>query len=119
NKLLFKFVRSTYPNNIRTKLGWKICNDKLLTERFLKYSSVKTLDTVVFKEDEFLNALNYVKNSDNKFVIKPSNLMQSLGVFTNVTYDNFIDSWNNCLKLQKYYKIDNPTILVQNQLDGL
>src|SRR5699024_4515965 len=62
NEPFLDFNKGFYPNN--TKIGKLIANDKFLTERFLKYSGVKTPDTKLLKEHEIHKAEEIIKNGN-------------------------------------------------------
>ena len=114
---LFRFVKGVYPNI--SNFGRKICDDKLLTEYFLKKNNIKTPNTQIFNEKEYKKALDYVKSNNDNYVIKPANLMMALGVYLDVTSENFTKSWNQSMDTQKKYLKSSPKILLQNQVTGL
>jgi len=67
------YHKGFYPNN--TDLGRLISNDKILSEKFLKFSDVKTPDTKVFNEKEFNEAYDFIsQNYSSIFVLKPKDL---------------------------------------------
>ena len=93
------FNKGFYPNN--EKIGKTIANDKFLTERFLKYSGVKTPETKLMQEHEIHKAKEIIKNGAGHFVIKPKDLSHALGAFRNVGLSNFKDCWEQSIKIQK------------------
>src|SRR5699024_1351672 len=111
------FNKGFYPNNER--IGKTIAKDKYLTERFLKYSGVKTPETKLMKEHEIHKAKEIIKNGDGNFVIKPKDLSHALGAFRNVGLSNFKDCWEQSIKIQKKYKVKNPIVIVQKQVEGI
>ena len=112
-----KLIKNTYPNN--TKMGWKISNDKLLTEKFLKLANIKTPNTAVFSEEEFSIAEEYVSKFKGRFIIKPLDLSQSLGVYLDVPIDRFTEYWESCISIQKEYNKALPKVIVQEYVEGM
>lgn len=115
---LMNYHKGFYPNN--SDLGRLISNDKILTEKFLKFADVKTPDTEVFTEDEFDKAYEFLeqKNSSS-FVLKPKDLSHARGVFINVDKLNFEKSWNASLKVQQEFKVAEPAFIIQEKVSGL
>lgn len=111
------FTKGFYPNNIG--IGKIISNDKLLTEQFLSYAGVKTPDTKFFKPNEYLKAVEFVQSQNVKCVLKPKDLRQSLGAFRDVDITNLKSAWDKNLRVQKQYKVKNPLVIIQKQVDGL
>ncbi|CAD2078922.1 ATP-grasp domain-containing protein [Jeotgalicoccus meleagridis] len=116
-KPFLDFTKGFYPNNIG--IGKVISNDKLLTEQFLTYAGVKTPNTKFFKPSEYSSAVRYVNSQDGKCVLKPKDLRQSLGAFRDVDSSNIDSAWHKNLKIQKQYKVKNPLIIIQKQVEGL
>lgn len=112
-----KLVRNSYPNN--SKIGWKISNDKLLTEKFLKLANIKTPNTALFNEHEYKEASEYVSKINGRFIIKPLDLSQSLGVYLDVTIDKFKEYWESCISIQKTYNKTVPKVIVQEYVEGM
>lgn len=113
-----RYVKGFYPNN--TNLGKLICKDKFLTQRFLDYAKIKTPIGKMFKPDELDNAINFVANSpEKKFVLKPVSMSMSLGTFLGVNSSNIDKCWHESFNVQKKYKVDNPRVLIQEQIEGL
>lgn len=111
------FKKGFYPNN--QNIGKTIANDKFLTERFLRYSGVETPETRLMKEHEIHKAKEIIKSGDGHFVIKPKDLSHSLGAFRNVGLSNFKECWNKSVNIQKKYKIKNPIVILQKQVEGI
>lgn len=111
------FNKGFYPNNV--KIGKIIANDKYLTERFLKYSGVKTPDTKILKEHEFNKAENIIRNGQSNFVVKPKDLSHALGAFRNVSTANFEECWNKSIEIQRKYKVQEPIVIIQKQVEGI
>jgi len=115
---LMNYHKGFYPNN--TDLGRLISNDKILSERFLKFSDVKTPDTKVFNEKEFNEAYDFISQNDSSiFVLKPKDLSHARGVFININKTNFENSWKSSLKVQKEFKVANPAFIIQKKVSGL
>ena len=113
---IFRYTKSFYPNN--SLFGFKIANDKLLTEKYLSFADVNTTKSRVFKQNEYNQALEYVKNIDDKLVIKPLSLDGGLGVFIDIKPSNFDYFWKECLIAQKKRKVKEPRLLIQNFIPG-
>lgn len=113
---IFRYTKSFYPNN--SLFGFKIANDKLLTEKYLKYANVKTTNSKVFTQDEYEEAIEYVGRFEQKLVIKPLSLDGGLGVFIDINKSNFDYYWNECILAQKKRKIKNPKMLIQDFISG-
>ncbi|TVT28888.1 hypothetical protein FO441_00995 [Salinicoccus cyprini] len=116
DEFLYRYNRSFYHNN--SKLGFKIANDKLLTERFMKYNNIATTNSRLFSENDFDKAYKYVLERSRPMVVKPLNLMGGLGVHLNVTALNFEYAWNQCRSIQKDKKVEEPRMIVQEQVSG-
>src|SRR5699024_3187747 len=117
NEPFLDFTKGFYPNNV--KVGKLIANDKHLTERFLKYSGVKTPETLLLKENEMLKAESLIKEGKGNFVIKPKDLSHALGAFRNVDGSNFKECWHKSINIQKKYKVNTPLVIVQKQVEGI
>src|SRR5699024_4751825 len=76
-------------------------------------------DTRFFKPNEYEKAAAYVKKQSGKCVLKPKDLRQSLGAFRDVDIDNLGTIWKQNLKIQKQYKVKEPLIIIQKQIEGL
>lgn len=116
-KLLSKYSKANYPNN--KFLGQSICNNKFLTEYYLNINNVPTPTSKIFTQSDFNEARKFIKIFKERFVIKPLNMRQGLGVFTDVTVSSFEETWTKCMNIQKRHKIKDPKIIIQNQIDGL
>src|SRR5699024_9324868 len=46
-------------------------------------------------------------------------LSHALGAFRNVGLSNFKDCWEQSIKIQKKYKVKNPIVIVQKQVEGI
>lgn len=115
---LMNYHKGFYPNN--TDLGLLISNDKILTERFLKFADVKTPDTKIFYEKEFNDAYDFISRNDSSiFVLKPKDLSHARGVFINIDKTNFENSWKSSLKVQKEFKVAYPAFIIQEKVPGL
>jgi|SRR5699024_1555668 len=115
---LMNYHKGFYPNN--SKLGRLISNDKILTEKFLKFADVKTPNTKVFDESEFNKAYEFLSQKNSSvFVLKPKDLSHARGVFINVDQSNFEKSWKASLKVQKEYKVADPSFIIQEKVPGL
>lgn len=119
DRQVLRYTKDFYPNN--SMFGFKICNDKFLTERFLSYNNISTTKSAMFTKDEFPKAVEYIKTIKEPFVVKPLNLSGSEGVFLNSNHSNFEYIWNECVSIQKNsgVKMDKPRMLIQNQVDGI
>lgn len=74
----YKYYKNFYQNNCL--FGFKISNDKLMTEKFLKYSRVPTTNSILLNTEQFEEAVKtFRKNSDSK-VVRPLNLSNGPGV---------------------------------------
>lgn len=112
----YRYTKSFYPNN--SLFGIKLANDKLRTEKFLTYGDVNTTESKVFKLNEFKKAHKLLTNSKEKMVLKPLSLDGGLGVFIDVTEENFQYAWKECVKAQKLRGIKDIRILIQKQVTG-
>lgn len=116
DEFLFRYVKSFYPNN--SKLSFHIANDKILTEKFLHYSNIQTTNSKVYTAKEYKKALERIKDTNQKQVLKPISLIGGIGVYMNIDNDNFDYAWSECLKIQSNKKIELPRIILQNQIEG-
>lgn len=117
NKLLSKYSKANYPNN--KFLGRSICNDKFKTEFYLSLNNVPTPKSKLFLEKDYRKAMNFIQDIPVPFVIKALDLRQGVGVFTDVTHENFEKYWLESFKIQHKRKNPDPKVIIQNQLDGL
>lgn len=113
---IFRYTKSFYPNN--SLFGFKVANDKMLTEKYLTYGGVNTTKSKIFNQNEYSQALKYIQKSDEKLVIKPLALDGGLGVFIDVKPSNFEYFWKECLLAQKRRKVKNPKLLIQEYVTG-
>src|SRR5699024_11784053 len=73
-----------------SKLAFKICRDKVLTEDLLRKVDIPTLDSQLYKESEKTKAYHDILNSKHKsFVLKPIDLAGGKGIDLNITKDLF------------------------------
>lgn len=96
--MILRYTKSFYPNN--TLFGFKIANDKILTEKYLRYSGIKTTESNIYTPEQVKLAHEFVNNNSDRLVMKPLSLEGGKGVFVNVTQNNFSYCWNECLKAQ-------------------
>src|SRR5699024_11081763 len=116
NQQILRYTRSFYPNN--SMLGFKISNDKMLTEKYLKLGDVNTTSSKIYNTDEFEEAKVYVENCKDKLVLKPLSLSGGAGVFIDVNEENFEYFWNECLLAQRNRKVKYPRFIIQNLVEG-
>lgn len=114
--LVKKYNKNFYQNN--SKFGFKVSNDKLLTEKYLQLSGIPTTKSSVFKENELNKAINILENTNKNYVIKPVNLANGLGVYVNVSLDNIHRYWKECIAIQKKRNVKAPQILFQEFIEG-
>lgn len=115
--LVKKYTKNFYQNN--SKFGFKISNDKLLTEKYLKLGDIPTTNSIILKENELNKAISILENTNKQYVIKPLSLANGLGVFTNVTTENIARYWSECIDIQKKRKVKTPQILFQEFIEGM
>lgn len=113
-----RYVKGFYPNN--TRFGKMICQDKYLTQSFLEFSNVKAPIGKRFKSNEYEQAVEFIKNQESKkFVLKPTSMSMSLGTYLNVNVSNLEQSWKGSFEVQNKYKVEQPAVLIQEQIQGL
>src|SRR5699024_2846152 len=62
---------------------------------------------------------NFIKSrTEEKFVLKPLNLAGGTGIELNVDDNNFSESWDSSIQVQKKHKIDEPSCIVQPFIQG-
>lgn len=114
--MILRYTKSFYPNN--SLFGFKIANDKMLTEKYLSYSGINTTESKIYTSMQITLANKFVNNSTDRLVMKPLSLEGGKGVFINVTKENFSYCWNECLKAQKTRKIKSPKVIIQKYVPG-
>src|SRR5699024_7925857 len=112
----FKYSKNFYPNN--SMFGFKISNDKMLTEKCLKLANVPTTNSLELSYKEYDKGQAFINSTPSPKVVKPLNLANGRGVFLNVTKDDFEDTWRRCISIQKQRKINNPKVLIQDMIKG-
>lgn len=110
------YVKNFYHNN--SKFGFKVSNDKMLTEKYLKLAEIPTTSSIILEENQLENARLHIKNSEKSFVIKPVNLSGGAGVFVNITLEDISYYWKQCIEIQLKYKVDNPQVILQEMING-
>lgn len=110
------YVKNFYHNN--SKFGFKVSNDKMLTEKYLKFAEIPTTSSIILEENQLEQARLHIKNSEKSFVIKPVNLSGGAGVFVNVTLEDISYYWQQCIEIQQKYKVNNPQVILQEMIDG-
>lgn len=111
-----KYSKNFYPNN--SMFGFKISNDKMLTEKCLKLANVSTTNSLELSYNEYDKGEAFINSTSSPKVEKPLNLANGRGVFLNVTKDDFEDIWRRCISIQKQRKIKNPKVLIQDMIKG-
>src|SRR5699024_4744519 len=81
-KFIYKYNKNFYHNN--SKFGFKIANDKYLTERFLKFAGVPTTDSGIFNKNEYDKDHNFIKISYIIFLVKLYNFITVIVIKLNV-----------------------------------
>lgn len=112
----YNYSKNFYQNN--SMFGFKISNDKLMTEKILTYGGVPTTNSKLLNPDQYDEAVEIFSNNTNSKVVKPLNLSGGRGVFMDVTLDKLENTWNLCLNIQKKAKVKSPQLLIQDQIDG-
>src|SRR5699024_2477986 len=113
----FKYSKNFYNNN--SMFGFKISNDKMLTEKFLKLANVPTTNSIKLSANQFEKGMEYLVDNPSPKVVKPINLANGRGVFVDVTTDNFREVWEQCVSIQKQRKVKYPKVLIQDMVTGL
>lgn len=116
NNFIKDYNKNFYQNN--SMFGFKISNNKLLTERYLKLANIPTTNSLLLSSSQFEKAVNFLQNNTGEKVIKPLDLSNGRGVFLNVDINNLEYFWNECLDIQKKYKVKNPKVLIQDIIKG-
>lgn len=111
-----KHRRSYYHNN--SMFGMAITTDKFITEKFLKLSNIPTSNSILLHEKDIEKARKHIQDGKKRYVVKPIDLMQGRGVYTDVTTKNLEEVWHRCFALQKRYKVKNPRVLIQDYIEG-
>src|SRR5699024_3663470 len=112
----FKYSKNFYNNN--SMFGFKISNDKMLTEKFLKLANVPTTNSIKLSANQFEKGMEYLVDNPSPKVVKPINLSNGRGVFVDVTTDNFREVWEQCVSIQKQRKVKYPKVLIQDMVTG-
>lgn len=115
-KYVKTYVKNFYHNN--SKFGFKVSNDKMLTEKYLKLAEIPTTNSIILEGDQLTWAISHIGKSEKSFVIKPVSLSGGAGVFVNVTLKNIGYYWKQCIEIQRKYKVDNPQVILQEMIQG-
>src|SRR5699024_2744019 len=73
------YVKNFYHNN--SKFGFKVSDDKMLTEKYLMLANIPTTKSIILEGNELKQAIEYIKINKGLYVIKPLNLAGGAGVF--------------------------------------
>ncbi|HJE19778.1 MAG TPA: ATP-grasp domain-containing protein [Aliicoccus persicus] len=110
------YQKNVYQNN--SEFGFKISNDKFLTEKYLKLANIPTSNSILLRESEIDIAHRHIEAGNKRYVVKPIALMNGIGVFTDVNLDNLNEVWDECFTIQKRRKVKAPRVLVQDYIEG-
>lgn len=110
------YVKNFYQNN--SKFGFKVSNDKMLTEKYLKLAEIPTTNSIILEEHQLEQAIIHIKDNEKSYVIKPVNLSGGAGVFVNITLDDISYYWDQCIEIQGKYNIDKPQVILQEMIPG-
>src|SRR5699024_8797948 len=96
----------------------KIAHNKIDTEKYLKQASIVTTQSIVFDEDQYNEAEDFIRNNPGDYVFKPFNLNGGRGISINVTIDSFDQAWNvakiACDERKKEFKL-----IIQKYIKGI
>lgn len=125
NKFLFYFYgerigyMSKLLSSTTSKIAFKICKNKMMTEKLLNDFNISTLESKFYNDQEFKKAHDSImKSKHNRFVIKPTKLASGKGMELNVNKNNFFESWNRCVQYQREKSIEEIDMIVQPFIDG-
>lgn len=110
------YQKNVYQNN--SNFGFTISNDKFLTEKYLKLANIPTSNSVLLHEDEIDIAREHIEVGNKRYVVKPIDLMNGIGVFTDVNTNNLDVVWDKCFTIQKRRKVKKPRVLLQDYIEG-
>lgn len=102
-----------------SKGSFDLCRDKFKLEKYLEQQEFKSLNSKLFKADEYEKAKNYIEdNSEYSYVLKPLSLAGGKGIELDVRSENFEEAWNDSILAQKKNKVKNPSCIVQRFING-
>lgn len=121
--LYYKGIKIGYLKGLKVfttqKEAFNLCRDKFRLEKYLQIFNISTLNSEIFNEHQYDEALNYIENSpDRLFVLKPLSLAGGKGIELNVKKEDFKDAWKKSLKIQKQEKVKSPSCLIQPFING-
>lgn len=101
------------------KIAYRICKNKFETEKLLEWADLPTLNSSFFTHEQLKEAKDFIDESvHSKFVLKPISLGSGKGIIFDVDRENIEESWNRSLEIQRNRKIEEPSFILQNYLDG-
>lgn len=101
-----------------TKTAGRICQNKVKTQEVLNAAGIGVPWYRVFGPDEADKAFATAFDQGRReVVVKAPSFSQGLGVFLNVTDQDFEDRFHECVEMQKERKRE-PSVIVQEMVDG-
>ena len=117
NDEIFGSIYGQTPTSNKVKAK-QITKDKLATELALRKSGINTTESINFFENQYEEAKDYVSQSDESFVFKPSNLNGGRGITLEVDSNNFDQAWEFALKATKELKKEF-NLIIQKYIPGI
>src|SRR5699024_10088277 len=100
-------------------VAFNLCKDKFKLEKYLSKVGISTLNSQLYYEDQKSEAFNYIKeNQEYTYVLKPLNLAGGTGIELDVSIENFSDSWDKSIEVQKSHKRKRPSCILQPFIKG-
>lgn len=101
-----------------TKTAGRICQNKVKTQKILHTAGINVPWYQVFGPDEADDAFDTAfAQGRREVVVKAPSFSQGLGVFLNVTEQDFKERFHECVEMQKERKRE-PSVIVQEMVDG-
>lgn len=114
----FGSIRGLLPGST-SKIAYRICKDKFVTEKYLENMGIPVLSSKFFKEGELEDIKNYLQDKRNEnFVLKPLSLGSGKGIIFNINIDNIEEAYKKSLTIQKEKNIIDPSFILQRYIDS-
>ncbi|WP_342388737.1 hypothetical protein [Salinicoccus bachuensis] len=112
------FINKLHPHTTQN-IAYRICNDKYLTELFLKTAGYETFNSCLAHVTEYEKAKEYAEKLNGPFVVKPLALNAGDGITADITIEDFDQAWSYCFEAQRKKRKRLKYSLIQPYFKGI